>query len=186
MKPDVAERREFPVEDAEVMPVGELKKKRRRDRKLAAERSRQMNERAQCQDWCRRRGLPIAHRGTSHHVKVTWQTKETGKKMSGHPRIAWHKRSVGRRNCIRSKYEERIQRLRERVWILHKGGTGIKNIGGRRLLCQKKTVPTKNAIGVCRSGQRSPLGWRRTRKKTFYDIVSMKIVKRIVGSSVSL
>jgi hypothetical protein len=37
-KPEVAEQREVPVEDAEVIAVGEPKKKRRRDRKLAAER----------------------------------------------------------------------------------------------------------------------------------------------------
>jgi peroxiredoxin family protein len=35
-KPEVAEQREVPVEDAEVMAVGEPKKKRRTDRKLAA------------------------------------------------------------------------------------------------------------------------------------------------------
>jgi hypothetical protein len=36
-KPEVAQQREAPVNDAEVMPVGELKRKRRRDQKLAAE-----------------------------------------------------------------------------------------------------------------------------------------------------
>jgi hypothetical protein len=40
MKPEVGEQREVPVEDAELMPVGEPKKKRRRDRKLVAERRR--------------------------------------------------------------------------------------------------------------------------------------------------
>jgi hypothetical protein len=41
-KPEAAEeQREVPVEDAEVIPVEEPKKKRRRDRKLAAERCRQ-------------------------------------------------------------------------------------------------------------------------------------------------
>jgi hypothetical protein len=51
-KPEVAQQQEVPVKDAEVMPVGEPKKKRRRDRKLTAERRRQMNERTQCQDGC--------------------------------------------------------------------------------------------------------------------------------------
>jgi hypothetical protein len=40
-KPEAAQKEEVPVEAAEVMPVGEPKKKRRRDRKLAAERHRQ-------------------------------------------------------------------------------------------------------------------------------------------------
>ena len=40
-KPEAAEIEDVPVVDAEVVPVGEPKKKRRRDRKLAAERRRQ-------------------------------------------------------------------------------------------------------------------------------------------------
>ena len=40
-KPEAAQIEEVPAEDAEVMPVGEPKKKRRRDRKLAMERRRQ-------------------------------------------------------------------------------------------------------------------------------------------------
>jgi rubrerythrin len=40
-KPKMAKQREAPVDDAEVMPVGEPKKKSRRDRKLAAEHRRQ-------------------------------------------------------------------------------------------------------------------------------------------------
>jgi hypothetical protein len=40
-KPEAAQKEEAPAESAEVMPVGEPKKKGRRDRKLAAERRRQ-------------------------------------------------------------------------------------------------------------------------------------------------
>jgi hypothetical protein len=40
MKPEAAEQRQVPVDDAEVMPVGEPKKKRRMDQRLAAERRR--------------------------------------------------------------------------------------------------------------------------------------------------
>jgi hypothetical protein len=40
-KPEAAEQREVPIDDAEVMPVGEPKKKRHRDQKLAAKRRRQ-------------------------------------------------------------------------------------------------------------------------------------------------
>jgi hypothetical protein len=41
MKPEAAEERQVPEENAEVMPAEEPKKKRRRDRQLAAERRRQ-------------------------------------------------------------------------------------------------------------------------------------------------
>jgi hypothetical protein len=40
-KPEAAQQEEVPVEDAEVIPVGEPKKKRRRDRILAAQHRRQ-------------------------------------------------------------------------------------------------------------------------------------------------
>jgi hypothetical protein len=36
-KPEAAQQEEVPLQDAEVMPVGEPKKKRRRDRKMAGE-----------------------------------------------------------------------------------------------------------------------------------------------------
>jgi hypothetical protein len=39
--PEAAQKEEVPAEDATVMPVGEPRKKRRRDRQLAAERRRQ-------------------------------------------------------------------------------------------------------------------------------------------------
>jgi hypothetical protein len=128
--------------------------------------------------------LAVTRRRTSHCAKVAWQTKETGRKMSGHPRIAWHKRSVSRRNCIRTKYEERIRRLRECADSSQRKN-GMAD-GGRRPLYQKKKVPTKNAIGACRSGQRLHLGRRKTHEKTFNEIVCVKIAKQIVRSSVSL
>jgi hypothetical protein len=40
MKPEATEEEEVPAEDAEEIPVGEPKKKRRRDRKLASKRRR--------------------------------------------------------------------------------------------------------------------------------------------------
>jgi hypothetical protein len=130
-KPEAAEQREVPVEDAEVMPVGEPKKKRRMVQKLAAECCCQMNQWTQYQHGCQRKGLAVARRRTSHHAKVAKtgrKSKETDRMMSGRPRIAWRKRSIGKRNCTRTKYEERIRKLREREQILHKGRTGIKNI----------------------------------------------------------
>jgi hypothetical protein len=79
------------------MPVEEPKKKRRRDRKVAAEHRRQMNERIQCQDGCRRKGLAVARRGTSCRVKVTRQTKKNDRKMSRHGTVAWRKSNIFRK-----------------------------------------------------------------------------------------
>jgi hypothetical protein len=103
-------------------------------------------------------------------VKVARQTKETGRKIPGRPRMDWRKRSVGRRNYIRTTYEDSIRSV----------------IGGRWQPCQKNEVPTKNAIGGCRSGQRSHLGRRGTRKKTPYETVNVKITKRITKFTAGL
>jgi hypothetical protein len=74
-------------------------KKRRGDRK--------MNERTRNQEGCRKQ-VALACREMSRHGKVAWQIKETDRKMSSHARVAWCKKSVVRRNCIRTKDGERI------------------------------------------------------------------------------
>jgi hypothetical protein len=50
------------------------------------------------------RDEPLCENGTAD--------KTTGRCPSGHTRVAWRKRSVIRRNCIRIKDEERIQKVR--------------------------------------------------------------------------
>jgi hypothetical protein len=134
-----AAQRQVPAEDVIVMPVRGPKKKRRNDRKLAAERRRQMKEPSQNQDGCLKQET-VTRRGTSRRAEVAWQTKETGRKMSGRPRIAWRKRSVGR-SCIRSKDEERIRRLRERR------KKGNKEHRLQTAVTSGEKVSTKNAIG---------------------------------------
>jgi hypothetical protein len=44
-------------------------------------------------------------------MKVARQTKETGRKIPGRPRIAWRKKSVGRRNRIAAMIERATQRV---------------------------------------------------------------------------
>jgi hypothetical protein len=100
MKPETAEERQFLVEDAEVMAVGEPKKKRRRDRKLAAERRRQKNERAQCQGGCRTKGLAAARRGTCHRAEVA-RKMQTDKKMPRRTTVARRMRDIFRPNTTR-------------------------------------------------------------------------------------
>lgn len=69
-------------------------------------------------------------------------------RMTRHVEVAWR-----RRNCTRIKDEGRIWRLRGRVRTLQEGRKGIKNVGGRWPLCQKKKEPTKNVIGGYIPGQ---------------------------------
>jgi hypothetical protein len=64
MEPE-AEHREVPKEEAAVMPVGGLRK-RRRDRNLAAERGQKPKARS-------RRKLAAVRRGTTRRAKVAWR-----------------------------------------------------------------------------------------------------------------
>jgi hypothetical protein len=75
-KPEAAKQQEVPVDDAELMPVGEPKKKRRRDRKLAAEQRRQKPKTSTRENCGPQKRLAVARRGTSRREKVTRHTKE--------------------------------------------------------------------------------------------------------------
>jgi hypothetical protein len=72
--------------------------------------------------------------------------------------------------------------LRRRLRSHQEGGKGMRDLGGRQPLYRRKKRPTKDGIGGCRSGHRTPLGSRRTRKKTLYEILSMKIAQQIAGT----
>jgi hypothetical protein len=74
-KPEAAQEDEVPVDDAEVMPVGEPKKKRRRDRKLAAERRRQKPKTSTLENCGPPKELAVARRGTIRRAKVARKTQ---------------------------------------------------------------------------------------------------------------
>jgi hypothetical protein len=90
MKPEAAQQEEVPKEDAEVMPVGELRNKRHKDRKLAAECRHQMKERTQ--DGCQRT-LAAARRGTSHRAEVA-RKMQADKRMPRYATVARHMRDI--------------------------------------------------------------------------------------------
>jgi hypothetical protein len=93
-KLEAAEEREVPVEDAEVMPVGEPRKKRRRDRN-----QRNKKKRTQGNDGCQRR-LATARRRTSHRAEVARKIK-ADKKMPRRATVARRMRDIFRPNTTR-------------------------------------------------------------------------------------
>jgi hypothetical protein len=97
-KPQAAEQREVPLDDAEVMPVGEPKKKRRRDRKLAAEHRRQKPKTSTRENCGPQKRLAVALSGSSRREKLTWRTKEIDRKMSRRATVARRKRDTVRKN----------------------------------------------------------------------------------------
>jgi hypothetical protein len=155
-KPEVAEQREVPVEDAEVMPVGKPKKKRRRDRKLAAERRRQKNERAQCQDGCQTKGLAVARRGTSHHATVARQMhKRSDKRMTRRAEVVWRMRHRDKDNAAaRSQRRQALQRRR----LAHPGDN-------RRIRSRNSRNPFLEARSYCRVIHTTRDNWCQKKKK---------------------
>jgi hypothetical protein len=99
-----------PKEDAEVVPVGEPKKKRRKDRKLAAERRHQMKERTQSHGGCRKRPA-VARKGTSRRAKWARQEQETDKRMPRRATVARRKRDIVRKNLTQGAGEFPRKRL---------------------------------------------------------------------------
>ncbi|PNF43597.1 hypothetical protein B7P43_G03226 [Cryptotermes secundus] len=95
-KPEAAEEQEVPVKDAEVMPFGELKKKRRRDR------NQQTMKNSTWENCGSQKKLAIARRGTSLHAKEERQ-KEKSRKVSRRATVAGLKRNIFRnttqKNC---------------------------------------------------------------------------------------
>jgi hypothetical protein len=101
----VAER-EVPREDAKVMPVGEPKKKRRKDRN-----QRKMKERPQGKDGCQKK-LAVTH------MEATWRNRASQKKLAVthrgttlHAKVAQQKENVVGRNCTRAMVERATQRV---------------------------------------------------------------------------
>jgi hypothetical protein len=94
--------------------------------------------------------------------------------------VAWRKRNSIRKDWTTDKVEREAQRARmvRRLWSCQENGKGIRDLGGRQPLYRRKRRPTKDSICRCKSGHRSPLGSRGTRKKALYEIVCMKIAQK--------
>jgi hypothetical protein len=101
-KPEAAEERQVPEDNATVMPVEEPKKKRRRDRRLAAERRRHKQRISTQESRGPPKELAVARRGTTCREKVA--RKAPIDRMSRSATVAWRKRNIFRksstqRNC---------------------------------------------------------------------------------------
>jgi hypothetical protein len=88
-KLEEAQKAEVPAENATVMPVGELKKKRHRDRKLAAEcRCQELKDTKKINGGPQEK-LAISRRGTSHRATVARQKgKRSDIRMSRRATVA--------------------------------------------------------------------------------------------------
>jgi hypothetical protein len=142
-KPEAAQKDEIPAEDAEVMPAGEPKKKRRRDRKLAAERRRQEPKDTKRINGGPQEKLAVARRETSHRATVARQNdKRSGKKMSRRATVARRTRDTFAPNLTR-----RAKVARRREHIIGNSQTW-KNVARGTRRGRRLQVESEGSIGV--------------------------------------
>jgi hypothetical protein len=182
---EVAHEQEFPLEDAVVMPVGELRKRRWDQRHLATQRRQKKEEEwTQSKNGCQK-DLVAACRGMTRHATVAWCKRNILRK-------SWTQRNCGLRREVtaagmrithcaghrrkrqnkddaeRETRRERTEKNRQRKGPLCK--TGKKN-------------PTMNNIEGRNPGERAPLRSGGTRKKDICNIFRAKIMEHGVGTS---
>jgi hypothetical protein len=122
-KPEAAQKTEVPVDDSEVMPVGGPKKKRRKDRKLAAEHRRQKPKTSTRENCGSQKRLAVARRGTSHHAPVARQKdKRIDNGMSRHATVAQRKRDIVKSYITQIKCRARRELVASRTRTGHRAG----------------------------------------------------------------
>jgi hypothetical protein len=188
------------------MPVGEPKKKMRRDRKLAAERRRQKPKDLTRENYETQKKLAVARRGTIRREKVTWHTKVTDRKVSRRATVAGGMRDIFRPNIahragvVRCK-ENAIRNGCNRPSVVEEIRSG-QTFGRRRrpkLECSKGIKSRdveeplhprkgKNPVNSMRewSGREQPRLEKKEPNRTYRKTTGLEIEKRIVGSHISL
>jgi hypothetical protein len=118
-KPEAAKQRQAPVDDAEVMPVGEPKKKRRRDRKLAAEHRRQKPKTSARENCGPQKRMAVARRGTTSRAKMARKT-QIDSKMSRRATVARRKRDIVKLYLTQEKCRPRRELVASRTRTTHR------------------------------------------------------------------
>jgi hypothetical protein len=114
----------------------------------------------------------------TRRVKAARQIRENNKKVPGHPRIAWRKRSVVRRNCTRAMIEQATQKIGPLKKNLQTHQKGTKGQRCKRALHGRKRTTT-DGIQKWSTGERALLGSEGTLRKILYEIYSPKNTKQI-------
>jgi hypothetical protein len=99
-KPEATQQEEVPVEHAEVIPVGEPKKKRRRDRKLAAEHRRQKTNTSTRENCGPQERLAVTHRGRTHRATVARHMSDIFRPNTTRHVIVTLRKGIARKNWV--------------------------------------------------------------------------------------
>jgi hypothetical protein len=125
-QPEVAEERQVPEENTEVIPVGELKKKRRRDQTLVTECHRQKPKISTLENCGPLEELAVACRGTTRRAKVARKTP-TDRKMSRHATVARRKRDIIKSYLPQEKCRPRKELVTFRTRTSHRATVARQN-----------------------------------------------------------
>jgi hypothetical protein len=142
-KPEKAEEREVPEENAEVIPVGEPKKKRRRDRKLAAERRCQKRKTSTLENCGPPKELAVARRGTIRRAKMARKTP-IDRKMSRRATVARRKRDIVKSYLPQEKCRPRKELIISRTWTSHRATVARQNDKKSGKMSRRATVARRS------------------------------------------
>jgi hypothetical protein len=199
-KPEVAQQREVPNEDAIVKPV-KGRKRRYSGKKPATGQHGEPKKltRGDCGSWMK---LAAACRKVSRRATVAWRKRNSFRISStqrnhGPPkevttagikitRCAGHRRMEKKEDNAEQETPKRSEE--NRCWKYPERNTGIRDRGlKQRLRGSKQTKdPTMNDIEGWSQGKRAPQGIGGIRRKDIYEISSEKIMDHAVGTSSGL
>jgi hypothetical protein len=176
-KPEAAEEYEVPAENATLMPVGEPKKKRRRDRKLAAERRRQEPKDTKMINDGPQEKLAVARRGTTRRAKVARKTP-IDRKMSCCATVARRKRDILKSHLTQEKCHPRRELLASRTRTTHRAKVARRkeNSIGRDRRRDKMMLGTSKGWALGRDNGRNHNVTRGTRN----EMTGHETAKRII------
>jgi hypothetical protein len=100
--------------------------------------------------------------------------------------LAWLRRGVIRKDCIRVKAEwttQRIGAIKENLQVHHEWKGGTKDLGSKGPLCVRNKRATAIGIGGQSSRQLSPLGRGGPTYKTLMKTLELEFVKWANGTS---
>jgi hypothetical protein len=205
MMQSVEVHQEIPKEDATVMPVGGLRK-RRRDRNLAAGRRQKPKERIQAT--CESRRLAVTNKKSTRRATVAWRKRNVfrrtvtqgncgpqstltaaGIMMTRHAGVARSKKNFVRKDCTSDKDERVTQTvgpLRKNLRMHQKRKCGTKDLCGGQPQYMRMEETTTSGIGGCSSEKRSHVDSGVTLKKILYAIFRWKFANQVVGTSTRL
>jgi hypothetical protein len=204
LKSEVAQQ-EVQREDAVFMPVGELRKRRRDQRHLAAQRrQKKEQERTQRKDGCRKnlvaaRRAAVAWRKINVYRKILThgycglrkEVTAAGKRITRSAGVARRKSNFVKKYPTRDIVEQEIPKRRtekNKRWKGSECENGVRDRGLKQQVRGNKQTknPTTNNIEGWNAGEPTPLGSGGTCKKDIRDIFREKIMEHVVGISSGL